>query len=87
MALINGNGNYLKIDKISLEKMTYSIYKDKSVRKNLTEFDNVIVREIEIIPEQIGNMDIVSSSVKNVLVTAGYLYLKTTPMFESWSDV
>jgi len=88
MALLNDNGNYLKIEKLSFEKIYYKIYKSTEVRHNFDpDFDIVKEFEMDIISDSIGNMEIPDKTIKEAVITAGYLFLLKTPMFEGWKSV
>lgn len=92
MALINEEGNYLKISRIYgdlIQKddlfFTYSIYKDENTRLNPQWFDNIIEKTIK------PNIDIIDEENdreknKDKIICNCYVYLKNNG-FEEWVDL
>ena len=93
MALINTNGNYLKVisvnfsiyNDININGITYNIYKDQDARVNgLEEFETIKENNLAIL-----NLNLYSGtdvSDKDILLRSAYLTLKNNG-FEDWIDV
>lgn len=81
MALINKDGNYIRINKEAIKQalssVRYHTYKDKATRMAPTEFD-LAPEQVEILP--------VSDDTVNGIVTGLYDELKRTSEFEGCKD-
>ncbi len=90
MALLNTNGNYLKVNRIFVDenfsKICYSIYKDITQRTNGIDpngFDRTL--ELVLTPDIFIFSQDNSKSTLNNLKTGSYLTLKANG-FNDWID-
>jgi len=88
MALIDTNGNYLKISEVSVNErngliVSYDIYETKQKRLNgIGDFDNTIKSGKSI---QDFNTFTNGPTLRDTLYTTGYLNLKQNG-FSNWAD-
>lgn len=87
MAIVNEIGNYLKVDEVNKDVIKFSIYKNKNVRNNLTDFDIVKTGEEECTDSYLDSTPDNSKTLRNNMITFGYQMLKMNPLYSGWTDL
>lgn len=89
MALINPEGNYLKITDISIEQLfiVYEIFEKQTIRLNGLNKFQTAVRSTKYIQDVLGQTDYdITKTLRDNILTKAYQELKQSQEFSEWID-